>query len=87
MKVSRPKTVRVALMGVRKDYQQGLTGSGISLSMIAAIKESILSDGGTEVEMGWILEQNKSMRNIIESIGGKVVKRYRIYTKNLVACD
>jgi len=87
MKVSRPKTVRVALMGVRKDYQQGLTGSGISLSMIAAIKGSVLNDGVTEVEMGWILEQNKSMRNIIESIGGKVAKRYRIYTKNLVACD
>lgn len=85
MKVMRPKTLRVALMGVRKNYQQGLTGSGISLNMIDGIRQAVLDHGGTEVEMGWILEQNKSMRSIIESIGGKLAKRYRIYTKQLQA--
>jgi hypothetical protein len=71
-------------MGVRKQYQQGLTGGGISLALIAAIKDAVLARGVTEVEMGWILEENKSMRTIIESIGGVVAKRYRIYEKSLV---
>ncbi len=84
LKVSHPKSARVPLMGVRKQYQQGLTGSGISLALTAAIKDALLARGVTEVEMGWILEENKSMRTIIESIGGVVAKRYRIYEKSLV---
>jgi hypothetical protein len=36
-----------------------------------------------EAEMSWILESNKGMRSIIESIGGWPYKRYRIYEKNL----
>jgi len=85
LKVSHPKSVRVALMGIRKQYQRGLTGSGISLAMIEAIKLPVLGHGATVVEMGWILEDNKSMRNIIEGIGGVVAKRYRVYEKSLAA--
>ena len=70
-------------MGIRKEYQRGLTGSGISLAMIDAIKRPVLNHDATEVEMGWILEDNKSMRSIIESIGGVVAKRYRVYEKPL----
>jgi hypothetical protein len=85
LKVSHPKSVRVALMGIRKQYQRGLTGSGISLAMIEAIRLAILGRGATVVEMGWILEDNTSMRNIIEGIGGVVAKRYRVYEKSLAA--
>lgn len=83
IKVAKTKSARVALMGVRKPYQAGLTGSGISLAMIASIKQALLARGAREVEMGWILEENKSMRNIIEAIGGVLAKRYRIYEKQL----
>jgi hypothetical protein len=83
LKVAHPKSVRVALMGIRKEYQRGLTGAGISLAMIDAIKRPVLNHDATEVEMGWILEDNKSMRNIIEGIGGVVAKRYRFYEKSL----
>lgn len=83
VKVSHPKSVRVALMGIRKDYQRGLTGSGVSLAMIESIRRPVLERGASEVEMGWILEDNKSMRSIIESIGGVVAKRYRVYEKPL----
>jgi hypothetical protein len=82
--VRHPKSVRVALMGIRKPYQRGLTGSGIALAMIESVKKSILRQSTTEVEMGWILEDNKSMRNIIEGIGGVVAKRYRVYEKSLI---
>jgi len=84
IKTSHPKTVRVPLMGIRQEYQRGLTGSGISLAMIHAIKAPVLKYDATEVEMGWILEDNKSMCKIIEAIGGVVAKRYRMYEKPLV---
>ena len=39
--------------------------------------------GVRDVEMGWILEDNDGMRNIIETIGGVAYKRYRVYQKEL----
>ena len=33
--------------------------------------------------MSWILEDNAGMRNIIETIGGRQTKRYRVYEKSL----
>jgi hypothetical protein len=35
--------------------------------------------------MSWILEQNQGMRKIIDSVGGILYKRYRIYRKELSA--
>jgi len=35
------------------------------------------------VEMSWILEHNHGVRNIIESVGGLITKRYRMYEKEL----
>jgi hypothetical protein len=29
--------------------------------------------------MGWILEVNKPMNRAMEAMGGKIVKRYRLY--------
>jgi hypothetical protein len=37
-----------------------------------------------DVEMSWILEGNRGVRSIIESIGGVPYKRYRIYQKEIV---
>ena len=34
-------------------------------------------------EMGWILETNEPMNRAMEGMGGKVVKRYRIYERSL----
>ena len=42
-----------------------------------------LKRGLKKVELSWILEDNKGMRDIIESIGGVAYKRYRIYSKDL----
>lgn len=34
-------------------------------------------------EMGWILETNVPMNRGMEAMGGRVVKRYRVYEKSL----
>ena len=36
-----------------------------------------------EVELSWILEDNRGMRSMIEALGGNAYKRYRIYSKQL----
>ena len=47
------------------------------------IRKALHARGVKDVEMGWILEDNDGMRNIIETIGGKAYKRYRVYQKEL----
>jgi hypothetical protein len=51
--------------------------------VIDAVRKQMHARGVTNVEMGWILEDNAGMRNIIETIGGQAYKRYRVYEKQL----
>jgi hypothetical protein len=37
--------------------------------------------------MGWILETNKPMNRAMEGMGGKVVKKYRLYERSLGGGD
>ena len=48
-----------------------------------AVRKALHARGVKDVEMGWILEDNDGMRNIIETIGGVAYKRYRVYQKEL----
>lgn len=83
LKVRSPSTGRVALMGVRQKYQNTRLGPALAFLTIQAIYEPAKRTSMENVEMSWILEQNKGMRNIIEKIGGVVSKRYRMYQKSL----
>lgn len=84
LKVRYPTSARVPLMGVRRRYQESLLGPALAFMLIDAVRTPVARRGIREVEMSWILEDNMRIRNIIESIGGTVYKRYRIYGKKLV---
>jgi hypothetical protein len=83
LKVAGPKSARIPLMGVRRCYQGSSLGAALALMVIAPIREVALRRGIEEVDMSWILEQNQGARNIIESIGSTLYKRYRIYQKDI----
>ncbi len=83
LKVRYPRTGRVPLMGVRREYHNTRLGPGLAFLVIDAIRKAAVNAGMREVEMSWILDDNMGMRNIIESIGGTVSKRYRMYEKAL----
>jgi hypothetical protein len=51
--------------------------------VIDAVRKALHERQVKDVEMGWILEDNPGMRNIIETIGGEAYKRYRMYEKAL----
>ena len=84
LKVNRPQTARVPLMGVRKRHHNSLLGAALALMIIDESRRPGVDYGVKEVELSWILDDNKGMRNILESLGGVVYKRYRIYGKGLV---
>jgi hypothetical protein len=83
LKVRYPTSGRVPLMGVRRVHHHTRLGPGLAFLVIDAAKRAATRVGFREVELSWILEDNMGMRNIIESIGGRVSKRYRMYRKDL----
>jgi hypothetical protein len=83
LKVRFPKSGRVALMGVRQKHQNTRFGPALAYMVIDAVIEAGVGKGLKKAEMSWILDHNKGVRNIIESLGGKISKRYRMYSLEL----
>jgi len=83
LKVRFPSTARVALMGVRQKYQNTRFGPALAYMVIKAAMDAGTARGLERAEMSWVLSHNHAVRHIIESIGGEITKRYRMYHKLL----
>jgi len=83
LKVRGLKSGRVALMGVRKEFQHTRFGPVLAFTVMQETYQAGISRNMERAEFSWILEQNQGMRNIIEQVGGQVTKRYRMYRKSL----
>ena len=83
LKVKSPKSARVALMGVRQKHQNTRFGPALAYTVIKNVTDAGVARGLERVEMSWVLEHNHATRHIIESIGGEISKRYRMYEKDL----
>lgn len=83
LKVKFPKSGRVPLMGVRQKYQNTRFGPALAYVTIKGAMDAGKARGLMRAEMSWILDHNHGVRNIIESIGGEISKRYRMYEKDL----
>ena len=80
-KSRRMDRVRVGFLGVKPEHQH----TGVAAALYEAhydAAERTPQDGG---EMGWILETNTAMNRGMEGMGGRVVKRYRVYERPLPA--
>jgi GNAT superfamily N-acetyltransferase len=71
--------VRVFALGVKHDYRHTGVAAGLYLKHL----ENASPDGVPAAETGWILETNGPMNRAMEGMGGEIVKRYRIYEKQL----
>jgi len=77
------RTARVPLMGIRPEHQGGFLGGLIAFLIIDRLREAARSRGIERVELSWILEDNRAMRHVIESLGAVPYKTYRLYEKAL----
>jgi hypothetical protein len=76
--------MRVPLMGVKKRFQNSRLASQFAFMMIEHIRRNAVKDyGSTRGEIGWILEDNKGMIAIADTIDSRVNKEYVIYQKSL----
>jgi len=83
LKAKPLRSGRVPLMGVRSEFHHTKLGPGLAYALINAMRGPALEKGMQEVELSWILETNAGMCGIIESLGGYVSKRYRMYDRDL----
>jgi GNAT superfamily N-acetyltransferase len=84
LKMRRPRTGRVLLMGIRTTWRRTLLGSALILMVLEALRRGLTKEGLERIELSWVLEDNLPMRRVIESIGGRISKTDRIFEKSLV---
>ena len=72
--------LRVFALGVKHEYRHTGVAAGLYLRHLEEAAKPGAIGGG---EMGWILETNKPMNRAMEGMGGKVVKKYRLYERAL----
>ena len=78
----RVRTMRVPLMGVRKNLQSSRVASQLAFMMIEAIRKASVDHYGAERgEIGWILDDNQGMNSIATAIESRVNKVYQIYDR------
>ena len=71
--------VRVGFLGVKPEYQH----TGVAAKLYVEHFNAAAARPQTGGEMGWILETNTAMNRGMEAMGGRVVKRYRVYERML----
>ncbi len=70
---------RVGFLGVLPEYQHTGVAAQLYIENFDMAAESRIKWG----EPGWILETNHSMNRGLEAMGGRIVKRMRIYERLL----
>jgi len=69
--------LRLVIMGVKPEHRT----LGIDALFYVETARAAFKKGYKRCEMSWILESNDMMNRIIERLGGRIYKTYRIYQK------
>jgi len=75
-KRTRPRFFRLLIMGVIEEYRN----RGIDGVFYVEVAKATLAKGYRLSEMSWILENNIMMNRILQRLGGRVYKTYRVYS-------
>jgi hypothetical protein len=83
LKVKGVDQARMPLMGVKKRLQKKPVGAALAYKVIDVVTRANIDHGLMHSEMSWILETNPSMLSMLQDMGGRIYKTYRIYEKAL----
>jgi len=83
LKVRGLRTGRVPLFGLRQRFHRSPYGAAVIFMLLDALRRSGAERGISGAELSWILEDNWAIRTIIERIGGRPYKTYRVFEKTL----
>jgi GNAT superfamily N-acetyltransferase len=77
--IRRPALARVLTLGVKEEHR----GRGIEAALLIEALKVGFAKGFREAEASWILEDNIMMRRLLEAVGARRYKTYRLYEKVL----
>jgi hypothetical protein len=73
------KDLRLLLLGIKQKYRN----KGVDALLYKEAHKNAIKKNFQRVEFSWILEDNLQTIRLVEMIGGRLYKRYRIYQKLL----
>jgi len=73
------RSIRVLTMGVAREYRR----AGVDVMMMQRVMEDGIAAGFDACEASWILEDNDDMLSPLATMGLRLYRRYRIYSKSL----
>jgi hypothetical protein len=83
LKVRRPRSARLILLGIRKKFRNQKKYGRLSTAMYVEMNDRARKAGMTWGELSWTLEDNAPVNLGIKRMGGRVCKTYRLYEKAL----
>jgi hypothetical protein len=83
MFVSKPKTARLILLGVKEKFRKQRQYGYLPMALVYEVKMRGQRIGCEWGELGWTLETNSPVNVMIKAMGGVRYKTYRVYEKPL----
>ena len=74
------KGMRGTVFGVLKEYRM----TGLSYLIFSELEKNAKEEGYEWGETSWQLEDNEAINRFVESLGGKIYKKYRIFDKKII---
>jgi hypothetical protein len=84
LKVAGVRGCRVPLMGLARKWQRTPLGTALLGMVLGSVRDAMVARGFRQAELSWILEDNLAMRRLVEALGARTDKTWRIYEKALV---
>ncbi|MEN9577685.1 MAG: hypothetical protein RJA70_694 [Pseudomonadota bacterium] len=83
LKVQRPETARLLILGIRKKFRNERKYAGLSAYLYA-----LLNNAGQELgirwgELSWTYEENGPVNAAIKMMGGHIYKKYAVYERDV----
>lgn len=69
------KDIRLLLLGIREGFRR----RGVDALLLIEGLRALRKNGYKRVEFSWVLEDNYPVQRIIETVKGKLYKKYRVY--------
>lgn len=81
LKIRRPKSGRLMMLGIKSDYRNVRRYAGLSHALYVEIAMRGEKRGYEWGELSWTLEDNRPINLGIKSMGATIYKKYRVYEK------
>ena len=81
LKVRRPRSGRVAMLGIKEGIRKQKKYMPLALALVGELHQRGYRRGYRWSELSWTLEDNGPVNALIRSAGGQLYKRYRLYEK------